>query len=307
MSAIKKMKIAVIQTISFLIICNMGFAANSSEIRDMKDEYHNKAENLIDTLKDLDGDEKTPFAYYLSREFFNAAEDEKYDYKTAIKYYKASLNHSNNAIGKVIYRKFIKYKNKFVVQPSTPEGFYNDRKLLENYSNRFFKFTPQYAKYIKPKVAAKTYVLLQKTNEEITENDSTSANKVDQYLDKINHNLNKLERIKPHSVYFETAKHKIADAKMDLDDLYLVLSAMKESPSTQLKIKGHTDSQGPEDYNYKLSVQRAKSIEEWLTYNGISSKRIHSYGYRDSDPESLQSGQWGKQLNRRVEFSSFYK
>ncbi len=73
--------------------------------------------------------------------------------------------------------------------------------------------------------------------------------------------------------------------------------------NTQIIIIGHTDSDGSEDANQKLSEQRAESVKNYLTskYN-ISSSRIMTTGKGESDPVSSNNTEDGKKQNRRVEF-----
>jgi outer membrane protein OmpA-like peptidoglycan-associated protein len=77
-----------------------------------------------------------------------------------------------------------------------------------------------------------------------------------------------------------------------------VYNTMKDNPSMQLLICGHTDSTGSNDHNLQLSEQRAKNIAIYLQNKGITPNRIKYKGYGSSRPVSLTD----QSLNRRVDF-----
>ena len=97
----------------------------------------------------------------------------------------------------------------------------------------------------------------------------------------------------------------IESSKSDLDKVY---NYMKENPTAKIKIIGHTDSNGEEDYNQLLSKIRANSIKNYLNSKGIGWSRMNSIGLGESKPvaeNTTSSGldnKQGRQKNRRVEF-----
>lgn len=67
-------------------------------------------------------------------------------------------------------------------------------------------------------------------------------------------------------------------------------------------INGHTDSDGTESYNLRLSMNRAQAVKQYLTLNhAIPPERLIVYGYGESMPLRPNSSAATKQLNRRVE------
>ncbi len=69
-------------------------------------------------------------------------------------------------------------------------------------------------------------------------------------------------------------------------------------------IKGHTDSDGDEDYNLGLSYQRAHSVQNFLQGAlGVPGGKISVFGYGEAMPIIANSNNYNKQLNRRVEVS----
>lgn len=106
-------------------------------------------------------------------------------------------------------------------------------------------------------------------------------------------------------VLFDFDKSAIrADARPVLSKLASVLQAMPDVPVT---IVGHTDSRGSDDYNQRLSQDRADSVEAWLADLGVASS-FTAEGRGESAPvapnmrEDGSDNAEGRQKNRRVEF-----
>ena len=86
-----------------------------------------------------------------------------------------------------------------------------------------------------------------------------------------------------------------------------VLSELKkfldENPRvTMLRIEGHTDNQGDDAYNMKLSVARALAVKAWLMKQGIPEGRLIAVGFGETRPIADNSTEEGKAQNRRTEF-----
>jgi len=72
-------------------------------------------------------------------------------------------------------------------------------------------------------------------------------------------------------------------------------------PSLRMRVEGHTDSVGTDDYNLKLSERRADSVRDYLTTNGIAAGNVTSVGLGKADPVASNDTAAGRQQNRRVE------
>lgn len=68
-----------------------------------------------------------------------------------------------------------------------------------------------------------------------------------------------------------------------------------------LSIEGHTDSIGSDEYNQKLSRERAGSVEQYLATCGLSDGIMESKGLGESQPIASNDTNSGRQQNRRVE------
>ena len=74
------------------------------------------------------------------------------------------------------------------------------------------------------------------------------------------------------------------------------------NPDLQIEISGHTDNQGGEEFNRKLSESRARAVVDYLIANNIIRERLAFKGYGKSQPISSNDDETGRQQNRRTEF-----
>ncbi len=100
---------------------------------------------------------------------------------------------------------------------------------------------------------------------------------------------------------FETDKSEVTNAE-DLVQLIQVSNLLVSNEGLKVKIEGHTDNQGANDYNLKLSERRANWVENWLKEQGVLSERLYSHGYGAEKPVVSNETVEGKRKNRRVEF-----
>ena len=104
-----------------------------------------------------------------------------------------------------------------------------------------------------------------------------------------------------NSVNFDLNKSTLTStAKANLDKLVPVFN---DYGDTDIQIFGYTDSSGSDDYNLKLSEQRAASVKTYLASKGISAGRINTIGRGEADPIASNDTKEGMSQNRRVEFA----
>jgi outer membrane protein OmpA-like peptidoglycan-associated protein len=78
---------------------------------------------------------------------------------------------------------------------------------------------------------------------------------------------------------------------------------MKENPTFTLAIVGHTDNTGSDEYNQKLSEDRAEAVKSYLIKKGIGEISITAEGKGESEPIADNNTSEGREKNRRVVFS----
>ena len=102
------------------------------------------------------------------------------------------------------------------------------------------------------------------------------------------------------NIFFETNKYTLLpESKIELDQL---IRFLKENPSVGIEIGGHTDAVGDEKSNLLLSMNRAKTVYEYLGRQGVAASRLSYKGYGESNPVGENNTEEGRQLNRRTEF-----
>jgi outer membrane protein OmpA-like peptidoglycan-associated protein len=80
-----------------------------------------------------------------------------------------------------------------------------------------------------------------------------------------------------------------------------VANILNKYPQSTIYIDGHTDSQGSEAYNQKLSEERAIAVADALAAKGVDGARINTAGRGELMPRASNDTAEGRQLNRRVE------
>src|SRR5690606_24085918 len=98
---------------------------------------------------------------------------------------------------------------------------------------------------------------------------------------------------------FDVNKSNLSEAsKGNLDEL---AETLKKYEDTNILIEGHTDSTGTDEINDRLSDERAASVTQYLTAQGVAAHRITSEGYGSDQPIADNETSEGRQANRRVE------
>ncbi|AMR26185.1 hypothetical protein A0257_03150 [Hymenobacter psoromatis] len=87
--------------------------------------------------------------------------------------------------------------------------------------------------------------------------------------------------------------------------LQQMVQIMNEYPDYSLSIAGHTDSKGADDYNLRLSYERAAAARKYMLEKGISADRIEARGYGETKPIASNKTAAGQALNRRVDFDPY--
>lgn len=100
-------------------------------------------------------------------------------------------------------------------------------------------------------------------------------------------------------VLFDTAQHTLKPGARE--KLAKVSGILLSHPGLSLKVEGHADSVGTDEYNQALSDRRAGSVRDFLVSQGISAFSITARGFGESQPVATNDTPEGRQQNRRVE------
>ncbi len=108
-------------------------------------------------------------------------------------------------------------------------------------------------------------------------------------------------------IYFETAKAVIKPISYPILDA--IAATLKGNPQILLmEVQGHADERGDDDYNMRLTEDRAAAVKTYLTEKGVEAGRLQSHGYGETKPAEKNGKPctahnescWS--ANRRVEF-----
>ena len=80
-----------------------------------------------------------------------------------------------------------------------------------------------------------------------------------------------------------------------------VAGVLKQYSETLIRVEGHTDSVGSEEYNRDLSTRRARAVKALLVQKGVADVRMEIVGFGENMPVASNDTSVGRQINRRVE------
>lgn len=101
-------------------------------------------------------------------------------------------------------------------------------------------------------------------------------------------------------IQFETGKDVIKKSSNSILDK--VVKVMKENPSYNLEINGHSDNTGIASKNLTLSQKRADAVKAYLTKGGVEADKLTAKGFGQTVPVADNATAAGRAKNRRVEF-----
>ena len=101
-------------------------------------------------------------------------------------------------------------------------------------------------------------------------------------------------------ILFETGRSTIKPVSHGI--LQAVASVLADYPKIEVRVEGHTDSQGGASSNQRLSERRAKAVREHLIKQGVDGGRMSAKGYGEEKPIDTNRTRAGRANNRRVEF-----
>jgi outer membrane protein OmpA-like peptidoglycan-associated protein len=100
-------------------------------------------------------------------------------------------------------------------------------------------------------------------------------------------------------VLFDTAQYSLTPGARE--KLAKVSGIILGHPGLKIAVEGHTDSVGGDEYNMKLSENRANSVRSYLVAQGIDAANVTARGYGKTKPVADNNTAAGRQQNRRVE------
>lgn len=127
--------------------------------------------------------------------------------------------------------------------------------------------------------------------------DHTSTAKVD--LHEVEPEVGRIIRL--DNIFFD---FDMSELKPESEaELTKVLDLLTDYPFMRIEISAHTDDQGSDVYNLKLSDARAKAVVDYLIAHKVDPARLAWKGFGESQPLAANTDEAGRAQNRRVEFT----
>ena len=104
-----------------------------------------------------------------------------------------------------------------------------------------------------------------------------------------------------NKINFERRSTKVTDSS--ISTIEKIGKIIKENPTINIEVAGHTDSRGNDLLNKQISQDRANSVKELLVGLGIKEERIKAVGYGEEFPIAKDDENGLSEINRRVEFN----
>ena len=112
---------------------------------------------------------------------------------------------------------------------------------------------------------------------------------------------NKAEtRLESYTVYFDFDRYNVNAS--ELPKIVAVANTLKDAPAARLRIEGHCDERGTEEYNRTLGERRALSVRDVLIKEGVASSRITTESWGEDKPAVDGDTESAYSKNRRGEF-----
>jgi OOP family OmpA-OmpF porin len=107
-------------------------------------------------------------------------------------------------------------------------------------------------------------------------------------------------KVQAKSVYFNsgTTTFRLDIGRTSLD---VISDLIKGSPNAKFSVEGHTDSDGSDAYNQKLSEARANVVKQALIQRGVNGDDLEAIGFGETAPIATNKTAKGKAENRRTE------
>ena len=107
-------------------------------------------------------------------------------------------------------------------------------------------------------------------------------------------------RLETSTVYFDFDRYNVNAS--ELPKIVTVANILKDKPAAKLRIEGHCDERGTEEYNRTLGERRALSVRDVLIKEGIASSRITTESWGEDKPAVDGDTEAVYSKNRRGEF-----
>ncbi|HSV96114.1 MAG TPA: OmpA family protein [Spirochaetota bacterium] len=112
--------------------------------------------------------------------------------------------------------------------------------------------------------------------------------------------VEKEARFDMHAIHFDFESARIKPESIPYLDA--LAEYLKKSPELRFQVIGHTDLHGTDEFNNKLSLERARAVKDYLVNKGVNASRLSIRGAGKTEPKVGKTGPEYDEQNRRTEF-----
>ncbi len=109
------------------------------------------------------------------------------------------------------------------------------------------------------------------------------------------------QKVKLNNIFFPQSRYYLQPSSFP--ELLRLVRILRDYPTVEILIGGHTDNQGDPALNVKLSEDRVNEVKKYLVSKGIDPKRLTTKGFGGSEPIANNEQEETRRFNRRVEFT----
>jgi outer membrane protein OmpA-like peptidoglycan-associated protein len=109
------------------------------------------------------------------------------------------------------------------------------------------------------------------------------------------------QKVKLNNIFFPQSKYVLQPSSFP--ELLRLVRILRDYPTVEILIGGHTDNQGDPALNLKLSEDRVNEVKKYLVSKGIDPKRLNTKGFGGTEPIANNEQEETRRFNRRVEFT----
>jgi outer membrane protein OmpA-like peptidoglycan-associated protein len=139
----------------------------------------------------------------------------------------------------------------------------------------------------------------------LAENANLDISKVDKYSEKTQDlflvPFKVGQKVKLNNIFFPQSRYYLQPSSFP--ELLRLVKILKQYPTVEILIGGHTDNQGDPALNLKLSEDRVNEVKKYLVSKGIAAERLKTQGFGGTQPISSNEQEETRRFNRRVEFT----
>ncbi|TDN36730.1 hypothetical protein A8B98_08195 [Hymenobacter sp. UV11] len=109
------------------------------------------------------------------------------------------------------------------------------------------------------------------------------------------------QKVRLNNIFFPQSKYVLQPSSFP--ELLRLVRILRDYPTVEILIGGHTDNQGDPVLNLKLSEDRVNEVKKYLVSKGIDPKRLSTQGFGGTQPIANNEQEETRRFNRRVEFT----